>query len=553
MKNSGHLRWMLRQTRYCIKVLWTLPVICVVLSACYVAVSMIFKGYMDIAASEGSVTFFQMTVFSVTTITVLALTQVASSVLEGHCYSKTESGLRTYFMGLISQKDLLALNKMHTGEVQNRLTTDVATVSDFFIKAFGQMSLLIFTSLFSITALLLLNWKITILFLMVIPLLTGLTATFFPKLQKAAEIDSKNEDANRSYMQEVLNRLPLLQVYPMGKNVGEFTRTLYEKKKKSKARLSFLEGAFGFVNSLTSFGVFIITSAVGVYFVIKGDNTVGDLVAMIQLSNYIILPLTEIPKLISSYNSAINSVKRMREIEGIKENHAIPFSPHENFAVDSIRLDHLSFAYDETEMVLDDVHAVFEKNKIIGIVGKSGSGKSTLIKLILGLYNPEKPNMIQMLSEQSTQNYYHHENIVSYVPSDDFVFNASVKDNICMNLPYDKDKFDRVCKEANVHDLVDHLPLKENAMIKENGNNLSMGQKQRLAIARALYADTSIIIFDEPTANLDQESKNLFKIMIRSFSQNRICIIVTHDDAVASICDDVYRLEGKRLVVKKEV
>ncbi len=547
MKNLSNFRWLVKQSKYSLNILCIIPLVCFVSSLCNIGISMIFKGYMDIASGENSITFLQMTVFSLSVIIVFALTQIASSVLEGYSYSKTEKGLRVSLIEQIIKKQLLKLNEMHTGEIQNRLTTDVAEVSNFYIQLFGQMSGVFFTSLLAIISLFILNWKITLIFLIVIPLLTMLISFFSPKLQKAAEIDSKNEDVNRSYMQELLTLLPLYQVYSMGKIVGEYTKSLYEKKTTSKVKLSFLEGNFGFLNSLMSFGIFIITSAVGAYFVKTGENTVGDLVAMIQLSNYIMLPLIEAPRMIAVYNKTVSSVKRIREIENMQNRNMVEIKDKTEICVDCIELKHLSFAYDKEKIILNDINATFSKGKIVGIIGKSGNGKSTLIKLILGLYNPIENSMIEIRNEKENLNYYNYEGIISYVPSDNFVFSGTVKDNICMSAPFEKNKFDKVCREANIDNLVSAFALGENENINEGGNNLSMGQKQRIAIARALYAETSVIIFDEPTANLDSESVKMFAKTIQSFSKNKICILVTHDNAIASICDEVYRLEEKHL------
>lgn len=552
MKKTSNFRWLVHQSKYSLNILCIIPFVCLISSLCNIGISMIFKGYMDIATGENSLTFLQMTVFSLSVIVVFALTQIASSVLEGYSYSKTEKGLRVYLIEQIIKKHLLKLNKMHSGEIQNRLTSDVAEVSDFYIQLFGQMSGVIFTSLLALVSLFILNWKITLIFLIVIPVLTMLISAFSPKLQKAAEVDSKNEDANRSYMQELLTLLPLYQVYSMGKAVGEHSCTLYDKKTASKVKLSFLEGNFGFLNSLMSFGIFIITSAVGAYFVKTGENTVGDLVAMIQLSNYIMLPLIEAPKMIAVYNKTINSVTRIREIEEMQNRDTVEIPNGAKLYPDCIELKHLSFGYSKEKIILDDINATFSKGKISGIIGKSGNGKSTLIKLILGLYTPVKDGMIEIRNENDLKNYYNYEKIISYVPSDNFVFCGTVKDNICMNTPFDKYKFERVCKAANIDNLVSGFDLKENENISEGGKNLSMGQRQRIAIARALYAETSVMVFDEPTANLDSESVKLFSEMIQNFSKDKICILVTHDNAIASICDNVYRLEDKHLTLIKD-
>lgn len=552
MKNTSNLRWLVHQSKYSLNILCIIPLVCLISSCCNIGISMIFKGYMDIASGESIITFLQMTIFSVAVILLFALTQIASSLLEGYSYSKTEKGLRISLIEQIVRKYLLKLNKMHTAEIQNRLTTDVGQISNFYIQVFGQMSLVLFTSIFAVIMLFILNWKITLIFLITIPLLTMLISIFSPKLQKAAETDLKNEDNNRSYMQELLMLLPLFQVYSMGKSIGEYMQHLYEKKTSSKVRLSFLEGIFGFLNSLTSFGIFIITSAVGAYFVVRGDNTVGDLVAMIQLSNYIMLPLREAPRIIALYNKTISSVKRIQEIEQMQDRNTMELEDRSLFRVDFIELKNLSFEYNKENQILNDINVVFRKNRITGIIGQSGSGKSTLIKLILGLYSPIDDNMIKIRNNEETKNYYQYEGIISYVPSDNFVFSGTVKDNIIMNAPFEKDKFYRACKEANIDKLISSFDLKENQNINESGNNLSMGQKQRIAIARALYAETPVIIFDEPTANLDSESVKQFAKTIQSLIKDKLCIIVTHDDSIASICDDVYRLEEKSLNLIEE-
>lgn len=553
-KKISNLHWLINNTKYSIGVLCIIPFVCFISSLCNIGISLIFKGYMDIASGENLLSFKQMTVFSCSVIIVFALTQIASSVLEGLSYSKSEKGLRYSLIKKIIEKNLQEFQKMHTGEVQNRLTTDIATISDFYIQLFGQVSLVIFTSLFAIVLLFILNWKITLIFLVVIPLLTLLISLFSPRLQQAAKVDSENEDLNRSYMQELLMFLPLHQIYSMKKNVCERMSVIYKKKTTGKIKLSVLEGSFGFLNSLMSFGIFIITSAVGAYFVKTGENSVGDLVAMIQLSNYIMLPLTEMPKMIATYNKTINSVKRIREIENMQNRHSVVLESADALDINCIKIDNLSFEYEQGKNILNDVNALFRKGCITGIVGSSGSGKSTLIKLILGLYTPDKNNGIEIQGNDNTQNYYNFAGVASYVPSDNFVFSGTIKDNICMNLSFDREKFEDVCKKVNIFDLITSFELKENVNINESGNNLSMGQKQRIAIARALYAETPVLIFDEPTANLDSASVEIFTEMIQNISEDdKISIIVTHDRAVAAICDCVYELkEGNLINVGKE-
>ena len=370
---------------------------------------------------------------------------------------------------------------------------------------------------------------------------------FSPKLQSAAEADLKNEDNNRIHMQEILSRLPLFQVYSMERMVDENMDALYERKRASKIHLSLLQGSFGFLNSLMSFSIFILASGVGAYFVLRGENQVGDLVAMIQLSNYVMQPIMAAPGWIATYNGAKASMKRIQEVEEMADKELVPIKQMARAEIECVVLNDLTFSFDGTELVLDHVSATMERGKITGIIGESGSGKTTLLNLILGLYPVKDTHMIQAGRAGSTDAFYGGKENISYVPSENFVFRGTVKENICMSLPYEKEKFQHACALANIDRLIQGLKGKENELLEEGGNNLSMGQKQRVAIARALYGNPPVIVFDEPTANLDPDSVAVFKEMIRQIAEDKICIIVTHDMEVASVCDKVYELRDKSL------
>lgn len=551
-QKKSNIKWLWQQCKGSRLSLGLLPVVSFFMSICYLLITMIFQGFMDIAAGDSENTFYEMIVFSIVSIVLYALTQILSSVLEGYTYSKLEKRIRISLIQKILQKQLLDIQKMHTGEILNRLTSDVANVSEFYIQVFGQICLSICTSLLATIYLFILNWKMAILFLIIIPLLTFLISVFTPKLRNIAKLDSKNEDNNRSNMQEILSRLTLFQAYSMEQAVDCNIDMLYEKKKSSKIKLSILEGSMAFLNSMVTFCVFIIASGVGAYFVLKGQNQVGDLVAMIQLSNYIMLPLSTVPKWMSIYNVTATSIKRIEEIEELPDR---PYEIVEDatfLQADKIELKQLKFSYNEQKLILDQVDAIFGRGDITAIIGESGSGKTTLLLLILGIYQPENERMIQIYEKERCYPFFGGVKNIAYVPSENFVYRGTVRDNICMSLKYEKNKFENACGLANIDKLIQNFKYGEEEIIEENGNNLSMGQKQRIAIARALYAATPVILFDEPTANLDPDSVEIFKKMIEGISRDKICIIVTHDMNVATICNRIYKLEKGALSLQAD-
>lgn len=549
MEKVSELKWILRQCKGSFVYLFGLLCLNLFVSVCYILITLIFQGFMNIAAGDTSVTLVQMFCFSGIAVLIYALSQIFSSLLEGYIYGRFEKNIRGNLIEEIFDKQSLDIHRMHSGEILNRLTSDVANVVDFVVQLFGGLWLTFFTALLAIIYLFILNWKMAVLYLTIIPLLFLAITRFAPKIQVAAQADAVNEDNNRKQMQEILNRFDLFQIYSMKDVTRENWEELYKKKKRSKIKLSLLQGEFGFLNTMMTFAIFLLSSGIGAYFVINGSNKVGDLVAMIQLSNYIILPLTEGSQWMSKYNNTVVSVRRINELESFKNKIKLKEDDLIHEKIEGLVINDLSFSYvDDKQYVLEGVSADFPRGEIVGIVGASGSGKTTLLNLILGLFPAEEESMICAVSCNGKFPFAGGRQNISYVPSDNFVFYGSVKENICMSLGYDEKKFWEVCKLANIDRLIDSFKEKEKELINENGNNLSEGQKQRIALARALYNDADIIVFDEPTANLDKDSCNIFMEMLRVISIDRICIIVTHDNNMTKICDKIYELKDKKLV-----
>lgn len=549
MKTGFEFKWILRQCRGNLIHLFGMLCLCVLMSVCYILITLIFQGFMDIAAGDSPVTLMQMSCFSIFAVLLYAASQIFSSLAEGYISVRLEKNIRGNLVESIFDKQSLEIHKLHSGEVLNRLTSDVSNVVNFIIQLFGRLWMILFTALLATIYLFILNWKMAILYLIIIPLLFLTISKFSPLLQRAAGIDSENEDNNRKQMQEILNRFNLFQVYSMRDVIRGNWEELYKKKKKSKIRLSLLEGEFGFLNTMMSFTIFLLSSGIGAFFVLNGDNKVGDLVAMIQLSNYIILPLTEGTQWIGTFNNTIVSVRRINELEKLNDKISIEGPLLAYKETDYIKIEDLTFSYgDGRENVLENVYAEFYKGEITGIIGASGSGKTTLLNLILGLYPNNIKSSIRAVSRDGDINFTGCRYNISYVPSSNFVFYGTVKENICMSLPYEEKRFREACRLANLDGVINSFTNKERELISENGNNLSEGQKQRVALARALYNDTEIIVFDEPTANLDKASCDLFMEMIRKVSNSKISIIVTHDGDMMKKCDRIYELKNKKLI-----
>ena len=213
----------------------------------------------------------------------------------------------------------------------------------------------------------------------------------------------------------------------------------------------------------------------------------------------------------------------------------------------AIILDNISFNYDGQSRVLENLSYNFSNNRIYGISGKSGSGKSTLIKIIMGLLEPLE-GKVYVSDLKNKYDIREHKNIFGYVPQDIFLINDTIESNIALGENLNEIKFAEMKKSLELTSLPELLNITEveKYNISEQGANLSGGQTQMIGIARAIYRNPKVLIFDEPTNNLDSTTKKKFIQNLKKMSENRICIIVSHDKELLENCDkNIIISEGK--------
>lgn len=213
-----------------------------------------------------------------------------------------------------------------------------------------------------------------------------------------------------------------------------------------------------------------------------------------------------------------------------------------------LEIKNLTFSYDTNNQVLQDINAAFNEGEVIAIQGKSGQGKSTLLSILSGLENDFEGELIyqnQIINKKQLFDY-NIKNISMIFQDLNLINYLSIKDNI-------KQGYIIKDKKVNEQDLQDYLKMfnLEELDINKMPSSLSGGQQQRIAIIRALLANTSIILADEPTSSVDKQNSTIIIDELKKLAkeQNKIVIIVTHDEAVAKMCDQTYLLDGGKLVL----
>tara|TARA_B100000900_G_scaffold410837_1_gene429405 strand:+ start:5806 stop:7494 length:1689 start_codon:yes stop_codon:yes gene_type:complete len=268
---------------------------------------------------------------------------------------------------------------------------------------------------------------------------------------------------------------------------------------------------------------------------------IGVLVAI----SYKIMPA--LSKVSASYQTIKNTSSSLNKIyeeiitSKVKINHLIPVEKFNK----SIYLNNISYSYPETkEIILKNINLKIHKNEIIGIIGKSGKGKTTLLDIISGLLK-EFNGKIIIDDKDLDLKSSHWKPKVSYVSQSTFIFDDTIKNNIIVSNPskkFDKNLLDKSIKMASLNDWINSLNNKLATVLSQDGISISGGQKQRIGIARAIYNDSDLLLFDEPTSSLDSKTENEIMDTIYSLKGEKTIIIVTHKTDTLNNCDKIIEL-----------
>ena len=242
-----------------------------------------------------------------------------------------------------------------------------------------------------------------------------------------------------------------------------------------------------------------------------------------------------------------------------KKNKDLNISPNidnlnnKKFTFENISLNNLNFTYNldnEKNIILKNLNLKINKGDKIGISGESGSGKSTIINIICGFFKPEKGN-INVNNEDIEKNKYIYQKKIGYVPQSIFLTDETLLFNITLKKndgEIDYERLNKILEITNLNQIIEELDQGLNTFLGERGSNLSGGQVQRVGIARALYRDPEILIFDEATNALDAKNQKLILNNVFDFMKDKTVIIVSHDEEALKFSDNKFVLQNKSLI-----
>lgn len=442
--------------------------------------------------------------------------------------------------------------KEHSGNIQNKYTFDMNTVSSYMSSNFAEFITDFITFICCFLYLLTVNLAMTLVIAICIPLTIALAAVISSPTyqlmdnfeQKMGEVASIATDSVNGAMIEKAYHISPQRVKVFNKVMDEATQ-FYIKYE----RLVIKSGPYKYlIKSAPTFICIIL----GFYNSYRGIITNGELIAFILLLNRISDPLSKLTLHMTDLKTAMVSMDKLLEIMYLKdEKFGEKTANRQEFTVDMSKsetvfeLEDVSFTYhSEQAPILSQLNLSVKPGKTYAIVGASGCGKSTLFKLLLGFHKPTSGILNFVGDDLNQLDIDSVREQISYVGQTTFLFNKTIAENI--GLAKEGATLEQIveaAKKAYAHDFIMQLPQGYQTVLTEGGQNLSGGQRQRISIAMAFLKDAPIFIMDEMTSALDIESEKLIQKALEDYKKHKTIIIIAHRLSTIIDADHIYVLK----------
>ncbi len=436
------------------------------------------------------------------------------------------------------------------GELLSRLGSDVTVMRSVLTNNLNTLLQQLLIMLGSIVIMIVLNWRLTMFILVMIPVVVLLGFVFGYYLRRIST-EVQDELANASIVaQEVMSNV---------REVKSFVREDYEIERyngaihralKAAVRQLRIRAVFGPSVGFMAFGGLSLILWYGGREVLQGRLTGGELIAFLIYGMTVAGSFASLVGLYTSFEEAIGATKRVFEI--LDTQSQIQDAPNAvtlAHAEGRITFTDVSFNYDERQRVLHNVSLDIAPGEIIALVGPSGAGKSTMFNLIPRFYDVSSGALLVDTIDvrQITQASLRRQ--IGIVPQETPLFGSSIRDNILYGrLDASEAEVIEAAKVANAHEFIMETPDGYDTLVGERGVRLSGGQRQRVAIARAVLKDPRILLLDEATSSLDNESEHLVQEALGRLMSNRTTVIIAHRLSTVRIAHRIAVLDQGRII-----
>lgn len=454
---------------------------------------------------------------------------------------KAQNRMQQQLLDRMLRSEWKGRDSYHSGDVLNRLEFDVTNVVTFLTETIPNSLSTLTLFIGAFTYLALMDWRLAIVIIAMVPFFILLSRVYVRQMRRLVKDVRTFDSKVQSVLQESIQHRVLIKTLESDDfivNRLETTQNKLRKKVVKKTKFSIFSSTvlqFGFVLG------YLIAFAWAAFRLSAGTLTFGGMTAFLQLVNKIQSPARQLTQLVPAFVSVFTAAERLMELEEVpleKQGDAIELE-----APCGIKLNNISYQYfDADTPVIKDLSFDFHPGSCTAVLGETGSGKTTLIRILLALLKPTSGSVeIYGREERMNLNPLMRTNFV-YVPQGNTLMSGTIRENLKMGKENATEEEMNKALKKSCADFVLNLPNGLDTVCSEQGGGLSEGQAQRIAIARSLLRDKSIMIFDEATSALDPETeKQLLKNILAH--HDKTVIFITHRPAVVEYCNQVLTIE----------
>ncbi|WP_324779806.1 ABC transporter ATP-binding protein [Thiobacillus sedimenti] len=484
----------------------------------------------------------------------LRLTAILLNVWQGRTFSllakEVVYRIRVRMLARLSRIALSQFETLGAGRVASHFVTDLNAIDSFLGASISGFVVSVLTLAGVAAVLFWMDWQLALFILLLNPVVILFSTRLGKRVKELKKFENRAFEVFQDALAETLDALTQIRAMNrekhylarMTEKAGDIRRhaAAFAWKSDALSRISF----FVFLAGFDAF------RAGAMLMVVYSNLTIGEMLAVFGYLWFMMTPVQELVNMQYAWFAANGALGRINALLGLRDEPQYPAcrDPFAGRTTVGIRLDHVSFAYDEGETVLDDVSLAIAPGEKVALVGASGGGKSTLVQALLGLY-PVKSGQVAYgdvpVAEIGWEGVREHVGVVLQHP---VLFNDSVRANLTLGREADDATLWEALEIAQLKDIVVALPHGLDTVVGRQGVRLSGGQRQRLAIARMIIAKPQIVILDEATSALDTDTERRLHRALATFLAGRTTLIIAHRLSAVKQADRILVFENGRVV-----
>ncbi|WP_418647881.1 ABC transporter ATP-binding protein [Thauera butanivorans] len=462
---------------------------------------------------------------------------------------RTVGVLRQHFFAALQDLPLSVFARRSQGDLMSRATNDVEMVALFLNQALPQLMSSVVLLSGSLLVMLWMSPPMTLLALLAVPLAIVVTRQVAGRTRRHFSAQQGRLGELNGFIEETLSGQKVVQAYRREAGALREFDAINSQVRTASTRAQILAGMMGpSMNATNNLG-FAVMAAIGAWLAIDGATSIGVVVAFLNYTRQIERPINDLANQFNLAQSALAGAERVLDIIDEPSEHAAGERTRLDRVRGEVSFEGVGFGYQAERPVLRDIDLHVQPGQMIALVGPTGAGKSTLASLLTRFHDADSGTLridghdIRTLDKNGLRRHF------GMVLQDTHLFSASVRDNIRFGRDdASAEEVERAAVLARADGFIRSLPQGYDTLLAENGARLSQGQRQLLAIARALLADPAILILDEATSNIDTRTEALLRQAMDALLEGRTSFVIAHRLSTIAAADRIVVMDGGRIV-----